>query len=80
MLAPPPQSKILAPAHGGFLRFISACLLIAALWALPNGDATYAIYGGALGALALRGFAISLTGKGGGGAAFATGFGAGFRS
>jgi cyclic beta-1,2-glucan synthetase len=74
MLAPSPQSKILASAPGGLLRFASACLLIASLWALPKGDATYAIYGGALGALALRGFAISLTGMGGAAAAFAVDF------
>ena len=47
-------------------RFLSAILLVCALWALMKGDWTFAIYGGLLGALALRGFAIALTGWGGG--------------
>ena len=66
MLAPSPQSKVLAPATGGMVRFFSACSLVCALWALAKGDATFAIYGGLLGALGLRGFAIALRGWGGG--------------
>ncbi|WP_294533630.1 glycosyl transferase family 36 [uncultured Rhodoblastus sp.] len=84
MLAPSPQSKILASAPGGVLRFASACMLLAALWLLPKGGATFALYGGALGALALQGFAIALAGKTGvsrsgtrgAGAAFAVDFAA----
>ncbi len=74
MLAPAPQTKILASASGGMLRLASACLLVGALWALARGDATYAIYGGLLGALALRGFSIALTGKAGGRALFGIDF------
>ena len=53
----------LAPGARLFLRLSSAAALIWALMLLADGGAVHALYGGALGALALRGFAVALAGS-----------------
>ena len=71
MLAPTKSpAKTLAPAAGGLLRFASACLLVIAVWAVSQGGSVAALGAGLAGALALRGFTLTLTGEGGSPLAF----------
>ncbi len=64
MLAPTP-TKIFAPAAGGAFRFLCAALLVGAIWAAGQGGWTFALGGALAGALALRGLALAMTGRGG---------------
>lgn len=73
MLAPAP-SRFAAPAQHGLLRFLSALLLVGAVWASSQGAASTALYGGAMGALALLGFSVALSGAGRGRLAFVVDF------
>ena len=71
MLAPTKSpDKTLAPAASGLLRFASACLLVIAVWAIAQGGSVAALGAGLAGALALRGFTLTLTGEGGSPLAF----------
>ena len=47
------------------MRFASACLLVIAVWAIAQGGAVAALAAGLAGALALRGFTLTMTGDGG---------------